>query len=728
MGSPLGIKIKFKVDDVDIKKYIETLQKDGINIDIKNFSQIDKQFKDIISNVKQLKSLKELKIINNDQLKNLKEVSNLLKEISALNKNIKVDFSNQQSSLLDLKESNKELEKQNSLLNQQKKIINEKNSKIGTSSGQNVEKVTEKFTFDENGNKNFSQKMKEWTDEAGKTFKLTQKINSETGELENKVETVVKNYKKQAEEREKALQEEQKIRAKLDKLNEKEFEKEYKNVYSQAEKSINNQIEIQKKLIKAKELETETLINNLKLEEENYNNLKMQLDIADKIKLDKNKDNLQRTKVDPLISRELDKQLEEEKKLIEKTEKAIAESKRKQREEELKETEKQANKTNKLMDQNWSKIESFKKSQNNSLNNMGYKYQGLYQTNEIEKFREELSKLSPTSETLEQDIDKLSNKIKDFKNELITRNNMYKLGVDISDKNNGVNINSSEDEIKNLIKNIGGVNAEIKKIDNTPILQNGNEIKKVNYRVKEGKDKWHEYQLSIVQAVNGGNVSLRQLDRGMRDVINRQVSFSARLRHAWNSVLSFAGVSGLFFGIKRSIQNGIRNIIDLDTAMTDLKKVTDESDESYKKFVNTANQMAIAVGHSTKAAIDATTEFAKLGFTMKESAKLAQESLIYSNIGDINIDSATKSIISTLKGFNMTANDTRHIIDAVNEVGNNFAVTTGGIGESLQRSASSLNEANNTFEQSIGLITAANASVQDPEKVGNSLEFRGLVA
>jgi TP901 family phage tail tape measure protein len=62
------------------------------------------------------------------------------------------------------------------------------------------------------------------------------------------------------------------------------------------------------------------------------------------------------------------------------------------------------------------------------------------------------------------------------------------------------------------------------------------------------------------------------------------------------------------------------------------------------------------------------------------------------------------------------------IVDKFNEVSNNFAISSGGIGEALQRSASSLAAANNTLDESIALITAANTVVQNPEKVGNAFK------
>ena len=75
-----------------------------------------------------------------------------------------------------------------------------------------------------------------------------------------------------------------------------------------------------------------------------------------------------------------------------------------------------------------------------------------------------------------------------------------------------------------------------------------------------------------------------------------------------------------------------------------------------------------------------------------------------------------------MAGFNLTAKDTVRIIDMFNEVGNNFSITTGGIGNSLQRSGAALFAANNSLEESIALTVAANAAIQNPEMVGNALK------
>ena len=53
---------------------------------------------------------------------------------------------------------------------------------------------------------------------------------------------------------------------------------------------------------------------------------------------------------------------------------------------------------------------------------------------------------------------------------------------------------------------------------------------------------------------------------------------------------------------------------------------------------------------------------------------------------------------------------------------NTSPIDTAGLTEALERSVSSMAAAGNTLDESIGLITAANAVVQDPATVGTAFK------
>lgn len=171
-------------------------------------------------------------------------------------------------------------------------------------------------------------------------------------------------------------------------------------------------------------------------------------------------------------------------------------------------------------------------------------------------------------------------------------------------------------------------------------------------------------------------------------------------------------------------QEMVRTVTDLDSAMTELKKVTDETDATYENFFNEAANRAKRIGASVTDTISSSADFARLGYTIEEAADLADAALVYKNVGDgiEDVGVASESIISTMKAFGIEAEDAMHIVDAFNEVGNNFAISSSGIGEALVRSASGLSAANNTMEESVALVTAMNSTVQNPEKVGTALK------
>lgn len=168
----------------------------------------------------------------------------------------------------------------------------------------------------------------------------------------------------------------------------------------------------------------------------------------------------------------------------------------------------------------------------------------------------------------------------------------------------------------------------------------------------------------------------------------------------------------------------VSNVVELDTAMTELYKVTNETKDAYAQFLSGSADTAREVGATMTDVINSTADFARLGYSLSDSEELAKAALIYKSVGDgiKDVDEASQSIISTMRAFGVEAENTMTIVDEMNYTGNNFAISSAGIGDALIRSASALSAAGNTMEQSIALITAMNSTVQDTDKVGTTLK------
>lgn len=103
--------------------------------------------------------------------------------------------------------------------------------------------------------------------------------------------------------------------------------------------------------------------------------------------------------------------------------------------------------------------------------------------------------------------------------------------------------------------------------------------------------------------------------------------------------------------------------------------------------------------------VDAATEFIKSGFSEEEAESLSLTATMFQNVADeaVSADEAANLLVSQLIAFNMTAGDSIHIIDAINEVANNFAVSSGDLSKTLGIVASSSSAMGNSFEETLGI-------------------------
>lgn len=175
-----------------------------------------------------------------------------------------------------------------------------------------------------------------------------------------------------------------------------------------------------------------------------------------------------------------------------------------------------------------------------------------------------------------------------------------------------------------------------------------------------------------------------------------------------------------FYGMINAAKSVVSTVTELNSKIINLAKVSENtSKQIYADFSSYAD-IAKDMGDTISDTIEAATNWAKNGYNIPDSKELARVALLYKNVGDnIDITSANESLVSTLKGFSMEADQVEHIVDVFNEVSNNEAISSAGIGEALQRSAAAFNAANTSLEKSVALITTTNSVVQNPDKVGN---------
>lgn len=292
------------------------------------------------------------------------------------------------------------------------------------------------------------------------------------------------------------------------------------------------------------------------------------------------------------------------------------------------------------------------------------------------------------------------------------------------------NLDKYEKKIKNTIATVTNMSAAEKGYSQ---LAGQKEIDKINKILRENSAMSSEAKAKIKaykQELISGNpsVSLEKIHGEIMKIVNAE-ELAGRAGRSMFDVIKekafygFAAQIGMYFGFN-DIVNGFKQVastvIDLNTQITDLAKVSEAtSSQIYDDFSSYAD-IAKDIGGTISDTISATADWSRNGYNLPDSKELARVALLYKNVGDgIDIDTANESLISTLRGFKMEADEAEKIIDIFNNVSNNEPIDSGGIGEALQRSAASFNAANTSLQESVALISTTNSVIQNPEKVGN---------
>lgn len=172
------------------------------------------------------------------------------------------------------------------------------------------------------------------------------------------------------------------------------------------------------------------------------------------------------------------------------------------------------------------------------------------------------------------------------------------------------------------------------------------------------------------KSLNAANLQLREFETNMKSMGNVGDTVFSKLKKNIGQFFSFIGAATIGMSVINTIRGAINNVVELDTAMVELRKVTDETESTYESFYNQANKTAKALGASTKDVISATASWAQMGYTIKEATELAKSSEILKNISEnMDIDEATSTLVSSIKAFGLDANKTLDgVVSKINEV------------------------------------------------------------
>ena len=239
---------------------------------------------------------------------------------------------------------------------------------------------------------------------------------------------------------------------------------------------------------------------------------------------------------------------------------------------------------------------------------------------------------------------------------------------------------------------------------------------------------------NLYDTFKSGNSTFGEFTDGMHKLKNEVSETSTAIKAKGQSItqiigkyVTWLGIATLVAKAMQAIRGIINNVKELDASMVELNKVYNASASELNAVKEEAFQVAEAIGSTGKNVIDATTEFKRMGYTIEESLELAKIASMMVNVAE-GIDDAGDAaniLTSILKGTNTEIKYAQSLLDRLNEISNNSAISFDALAHMTQEAAATMKILGNNLDETMGLLTGAYEILQD-ESVANGIQTIGL--
>lgn len=290
----------------------------------------------------------------------------------------------------------------------------------------------------------------------------------------------------------------------------------------------------------------------------------------------------------------------------------------------------------------------------------------------------------------------------------------------------GDNPLTSIESVKSLVQNYSDLGSSMKKIENVSL---GKDLKTATVEIITQDGNIKKLKLSYDDTTK----SLRYLTLSEQHYATAGEKLKAAIKNKITQLGAYVSTAVLVREVFNMYRQGAQYVTELDTALTEFQLVTRKSNSAVSGMKAEVEDLANALATTNTEVTSSITNWSRLGYAASDSLDLAASSAKYAKVGFTDINTATTNLTSTIQAYKDSmyigqdiGDFAEDIVDKYVNIGNNFAITSEGIGTALQKSASTLVAAGNSLDQAIALVTAGNSVLQDESMVGSGLKIVGM--
>lgn len=212
-------------------------------------------------------------------------------------------------------------------------------------------------------------------------------------------------------------------------------------------------------------------------------------------------------------------------------------------------------------------------------------------------------------------------------------------------------------------------------------------------------------------------------------------SFGDRLKMQLSKLGTYFSATMLITQSIRALKSMYDNVLDVDTAMTELYRVTDMSSSQYNKLYDNMTNSAQKYGATLDSIINSTASWVRLGFNPNDANRLAEITAMYQHVTDLDESTAVNNLVTAYKGYEKQLLELNNgdstaavemIADIYDKLGNEFAESAADVGDGLSKSASVLAQGGASLQEAAGMFTGIQEVLQDSSTSGTALKILTL--
>lgn len=159
------------------------------------------------------------------------------------------------------------------------------------------------------------------------------------------------------------------------------------------------------------------------------------------------------------------------------------------------------------------------------------------------------------------------------------------------------------------------------------------------------------------------NMQFREMSSNIAATTRQTMSFGEQLQVSFSRIPVWAAGMTMFYAPLQGLQNIVDQVIQIDTIMTEIRRVMDEPDYKFNEMLQEAVETGDQLSNKITDILQMTSSFGRMGFDESELGNITKTAEVLQNVSDLSVDETVNTLTSAMLNFNVAAEDSISIAD-----------------------------------------------------------------